>query len=154
AQSGWTVQRALDELDRNGVATGIASSGSTLPVQEARAFNEFAAQMGRDHPGRFGLFAALPLPDVDACLKEIEHAYDVLKADGVGLVTNYGELWLGDPRFAPVFDELNRRKAVVYVHPADAPCCDHLSYMAPPTVGGSWIEWPMNSARAILSLFL
>ena len=153
AQKGWTVQRAIDALDRNGIATGIASSGSTLPVDKARAFNEFGAGIGRDHPGRFGLFAALPLPDIEASLKEIEYALDVLKADGVGLVTSYGELWLGDPKFRPVLDELNRRKAVVYVHPTDAPCCVGISYMAPP-VAGSWIEWPMHTARTILSLLL
>jgi predicted TIM-barrel fold metal-dependent hydrolase len=93
------------------------------------------------------------LPDIDASLREIGYAFDVLKADGIGLVTNYGDLWLGDPKFAPVFEELSRRKAVIYVHPADAPCCDRLSYMAPP-VGGSWIEWPMHTARAILSLWV
>jgi predicted TIM-barrel fold metal-dependent hydrolase len=153
AQSGWTVQQALDALDRNGVATAIASAGSTLPVDKARAFNEFGARIGRDHAGRFGLFAALPLPDIDASLKEIAHAYDVLKADGIGLATSYGDLWLGDRRFEPVLEELNRRKAVVFVHPADAPCCVNLSYQAPP-VGGSWIEWPMHSARTMLSLLL
>jgi len=153
AQAGWTVARAIDELDRNGIATGLASSGSTLPVDQARAFNEFATRLGRDHPGRFGLFAALPLPDIDASLKEIEHALDVLKADGFGLVTSYGDLWLGDPKLRPVFAELNRRKAVVYVHPTDAPCCVNLSYWTPP-VAGSWIEWPMHTARAILSLML
>ena len=153
SQFGWTVQRALDELDRNGVATGIASSGSTLPVEKARAFNEFGTRIGRDHPGRFGLFAALPLPDIDASLKEIEYAFDVLKTDGIGLSTSYGDLWLGDPKLRPVFEELNRRKAVVYVHPNDAPCCVNMSYQAAP-VGGSWIEWPMHTARTILSLML
>jgi predicted TIM-barrel fold metal-dependent hydrolase len=153
AQKTWTVPQAIEELDRNGIATGIASSGSSLPHDKARAFNEFGAKLGHDHPGRFGLFATLPLPDIDASLKEIEYALDVLKADGIGLVTSYGELWLGDPKLRPVFAELNRRKAVVYVHPTDAPCCVHMSYQAPP-VGGSWIEWPMHTARTILSLML
>ena len=153
AQAGWTVQRAIDELDRNGIASGIASAGSTLPVEKARAFNEFGARVVRDHPGRFGLFATLPLPDIDASLKEIEYGLDVLKADGIGLVTSYGELWLGDPKLRPVLAELNRRKAVVYVHPTDAPCCVNMSYWTPPVVG-SWIEWPMHTARTILSLML
>jgi predicted TIM-barrel fold metal-dependent hydrolase len=153
AQKAWTVQQAIEELDRNGVATGIASAGSSLPVDKARAFNEFGAKVAHDHPGRFGLFATLPLPDVDASLKEIEYGLDVLKADGIGIVTSYGDLWLGDPKLRPVLAELNRRKAVVYVHPGDAPCCTGLSYMAPP-VGGSWIEWPMHTARTILSLML
>jgi predicted TIM-barrel fold metal-dependent hydrolase len=153
AQKGWTLQQAIEELDRNGVATAIASAGSSLPVQKARAFNEFGARVGNDHRGRFGLFATLPLPDIDASLKEIEYALDMLKADGIGIVTSYGDLWLGDPKLRPVFAELNRRKAVVYVHPADAPCCVGLSYQVPP-VGGSWIEWPMQTARTILSLML
>lgn len=153
SQVGWTVQRAVEELDRNGVATGIASSGATLPVEKARAFNEFGARIGRDNPGRFGLFAALPLPDIEASLREIEYALDVLKADGFGISASYGELWLGDPKLRPVFEELNRRKAVVYVHPNDAPCCIGMSYQGGPVVG-SWIEWPMHTARTILSLML
>jgi predicted TIM-barrel fold metal-dependent hydrolase len=153
AQQSWTVARAIEELDRNGVATGIASAGSATPVDKARAFNEFAARLGNDHEGRFGLFATLPLPEIDASLKEIEYAFDVLKADGIGLVTSYGDLWLGDPKLRPVMAELNRRKAVVYVHPADAPCCVNMSYWTPPVVG-SWIEWPMHTARTILSLML
>jgi 6-methylsalicylate decarboxylase len=153
AQKSWTVARAIEELDRNGVATGIASAGSATPADKARIFNDFAARLGSDHKGRFGLFATLPLPDIDASLKEIEYGLDVLKADGIGLVTSYGDLWLGDPKLRPVLSELNRRKAVVYVHPTDAPCCVNLSYWTPPVVG-SWIEWPMHTARTILSLML
>jgi len=153
AQQSWTVARAIEELDRNGVATGIASAGSATPVDKARGFNEFAARLGSDHKGRFGLFATLPLPEIDTSLKEIEYAFDVLKADGIGLVTSYGDLWLGDPKLRPVMAELNRRKAAVYVHPADAPCCVNMSYWTPPVVG-SWIEWPMHTARTILSLML
>jgi 6-methylsalicylate decarboxylase len=153
SQQGWTVSRAIEELDRYGIATGIASAPSTLSIALTRSFNEFGARVGRDHPGRFGQFATLPMPDADACLKEIEYAYDVLKVDGVGLLASYDDLWLGDPRLRPVFEELNRRKAVIYVHPGDAPCCVGLSYQSP-TVGGSWIEWPMATARTILSLML
>ena len=80
----WTVQRAIEDMDRYGIATTIASRTSNT-VKEVREFNEFATQIGRDHPRRFGLFAALPLPEIDASLKEIEYALDVLKADGFGL---------------------------------------------------------------------
>ena len=76
----------------------------------ARACNEYGAKLVQDHPTRFGLFAAMPLPDVDATLKEIEYAYDTLKADGIGLLTSYDDIWLGNPAFRPVMEELNRRQ--------------------------------------------
>jgi 6-methylsalicylate decarboxylase len=156
----WTPQRAIEEQDRNGIATGFASSASGWgPVEpavarrNARAWNDYAARLAQDHPGRFGLLAALPLPDIDSALAEAAYAFDTLHADGIGLQTSYGALWLGDPAFAPLWAELNHRHAVVYVHPTDAPCSVGLSYMAAP-VFGSWIEWPMNSARTMFSLLL
>lgn len=83
------------------------------------------------------------------------NAFDVLKADGLGVATNCGDVWLGDPRFDPIWQEVDRRRAVVFVHPKDAPCCgpEKLSYMIAP-VTGPWLEWPMNTARTILSLML
>ena len=114
--------------------------------------------MCKDHPDRFGLWARLPLTDVDASLKEIEYGLDVLKADGIGLVTSYQDMWLGDPKFQSIWQELNRRKSVVYVHPNDANCCggpNALTYEKQhPPVGGSWFEYPMNTARTIFSLML
>jgi predicted TIM-barrel fold metal-dependent hydrolase len=103
--------------------------------------------MRADYKGRFGLFAVLPLPDVDASLKEIEYAFDTLKADGVGLLTSYGDAWLGDPRLEPVFDELNRRRAIVYTHPTDASCCHGIGNANP-----SVVEWFSDTARSINSL--
>jgi predicted TIM-barrel fold metal-dependent hydrolase len=103
--------------------------------------------MVSDYRGRFGLFAVLPLPDIDASLREIEFALDTLKADGVGLLTSYGNMWLGDTRLRPVFDELNRRGAVVYTHPTDAPCCHSLANASPAT-----LEWFTDTARSIMSL--
>lgn len=103
--------------------------------------------MVSDYKGRFGLFAVLPLPDIDASLREMEFALDTLKADGVGLLTSYGNMWLGDVRLRPVFDELNRRGAVVYTHPTDAPCCHSLANANPAT-----LEWFTDTARSIMSL--
>ena len=158
--SAWSPTRAIEEQDRNGVATGFVSSASGWKIADkeqsrkaARNWNDYVKGLGQDHPGRFGLLAALPLPDIDASLKEVEYAFDTLKADGIGLQTSYDQLWLGDPAFAPLWQELDRRKAVVYVHPTDAPCSVGLSYMAAPVLG-SFIEWPMNSARTMFSLLL
>ena len=92
----------------------------------ARESNEYAKKLETDHPGRFGTFATLPLPHVDESLKEIDYAFDTLKVDGVGIMTSYGDKWLGDPEFAPVWEELNRRKATVYTHPTGANCCVNL----------------------------
>ena len=88
--------------------------------------------------------------DTDTTLKEIEYAFDTLKADGVGLQTNYGDKWLGDAVYKPVFDELNRRKAVVYVHPLVASCCAQLNVGAFPAV----IEVPHDTTRTVTSLLL
>jgi 6-methylsalicylate decarboxylase len=152
----WTAAHALEHMDQSGIATAIASLSpwgvafadlAQLP-KLARICNDFAAQMIRDHPGRFGLFAAMPLPDVDASLKEIAYALDTLKADGIGLMTSYGDKWPGDPMFAPVFEELDRRQAVVYFHPTTASCCGNLI----PGLNPAPLEWPFDTARAVASL--
>jgi len=90
----------------------------------------------------------LPLPDADASLKEIEYALDVLKADGISVLSSYGTKWLGDPSFAPVWEELNRRKTTVYTHPADANCCINLVQGVVPFA----VEWGADTTRSITSL--
>lgn len=153
----FSPARTVENLDRIGVATAMLSI--TAPgvsfgdVQEARRLardmNEYAtAKMVSDYKGRFGLFAVLPLPDVQGSLQEIAYAFDTLKADGVGLLTSYGNTWLGAPSFNPVFEELNRRKAVVYTHPIDAPCCQNLM----PGVAPQMLEYPTDTSRAIVNL--
>ena len=159
-QVGWSIEKALADMDKANVRTGILSLASTPGVwfdkgpaeaiKMARECNDFGAKMVKDYPGRFGLFATLPMIDVDASLKEIAYAFDVLKADGVGLQTNYGDVWPGDAKFKPVFDELNRRKAVVYFHPLVAACCGRLSVGTFPAV----IEVPHDTTRAVVSLLL
>ena len=158
ANTRWTPAQSIDDMDRGGVAAAIVSItnpglwfGDARQTERlARACNEYGAKLVQDHPGRFGLFAAMPLPDVDATLKEIAYAYDVLKADGVGLLTSYGDTWLGNRAFRPVMEELNRRKAIVHVHPTAANCCRNLEYA--PGVGAGSIEYGTDTTRAIMGI--
>ena len=113
-----------------------------------RECNEYFARLVTDHPGRFGLFAAVPLPNVDAALREIDYALGTLKADGIALFTVYGDKWLGDPAFDPVFEELNRRKAVLFTHPNTANCCRNLL----PNIADGTIEWGTDTTRAIANV--
>jgi predicted TIM-barrel fold metal-dependent hydrolase len=149
----WTPAKSIDDMDRGGVATSILSV--TIPgvwladVEKSRALtrecNEYGARLVTDYPGRFGMFPALPLPDIEGSLREIEYVLDVLKADGIGLLTSYGDKWLGDPAFDPVMVELNRRKAVVYTHPTLANCCRNLV----PDVQPAIVEYGTDTSRAI-----
>jgi predicted TIM-barrel fold metal-dependent hydrolase len=152
----WTALRTIEEMDRHGVTSAILSlspPGCRMGDLEAnrmlaRICSEYAAGMIQDHPGRFGLFAPLPMPDIDGALHAIGYALDVLKADGIALMTSYGNKWLGDPSFDPVLEELNRRKALVYVHPLAPDCCAGLMGWVPDAL----IEYPQDTSRAILSL--
>lgn len=121
----WTPQVSLDEMEASSVASVILSStrpgvwfgDAALAGELSRELNEYGARLVNDYPGRFGLFATLPLPDVEGTLREIEYAFDVLDADGVTVMSNYDDIYLGDPRLEPVMAELDRRRAVVYEHP-------------------------------------
>ena len=152
----WTVERSLEDMDKAGVATSITSittPGVWIGDNEqgrrmARECNDYAARLVADYPGRFGMFTALPLPDIDASLREIEHGLDVLKADGICLFTSYRDKWLGDPAFDPVMEELNRRKAVVFTHPEAPLCCRGLI----PGINEAVIEYGTDTARAIARL--
>jgi predicted TIM-barrel fold metal-dependent hydrolase len=155
----WTPQTSIQMMDEAGVATAMLSPVQRLVMDSmsdkserartlTRQSNEYNAQLVNDFPGRFGMLAALPLPDQDGSLKEIEYSFDTLKADGIALWTDYIDKWPGDPAFASVFDELNRRKAVVFFHPAISTCCRNL-----PGQSGI-IEYDLDTARAIDSLIL
>jgi predicted TIM-barrel fold metal-dependent hydrolase len=153
---GWTLAKFIEEMDEGGVATSITSlappgvwtGDDSVARTTARGCNDYAARLVTDHPGRFGIFATLPLPDLEGSLREIEYAFDVLKADGVAMFTSYGDKWLGDPFFAPVFEELNRRKAVAYTHPKTANCCKNVLA----GINDSNIEYTTDTTRAIAQI--
>ena len=148
-----TIAKQIEEMDQAGVALSVISISVpdlNFPDQAAarkfsRMANEFSAKLCAEHRGRFGQFAYVPFPDVEGTLKEIEYALDTLKADGVFMRTNYGDKFLGDPIFTPVFEELNRRSAVLYTHPASHPCCERLV----PGLRDADIEYGTNTTRAI-----
>ena len=152
----WSLAKTLNDMDKAGVATAILSVttpqvsvfDAASAIRIARESNEWTAKVGKDYPGRFGSFAMLPMHNMDAALKELEYAMDVLKADGIGLLTSYGDKWLGHPSFAPVMDELNRRKAILYTHPTSANCCNNLLTDVPPTV----IEFGTDTTRTITDI--
>ncbi len=160
AVRSWTPQRALQELDRHGVATAVLSgtafralfelSGMQATRQLVRRINEYGGELTGDHPQRFRLFGYLPLPDVEGSLAEIDYVSSKLRPTGFGVFTSYGDKWIGDPQFWPVLEELNRRRATVFCHP-DAPnCCVNLL----PQVSSGLIEFPYDTGRAVISLLL
>ncbi len=140
--SNWTPQRSIEDMDKAGTATAITSP--TTPqigflsapdaARIARESNEYAKRLMTDFP--------------DESLGEIEYAFDTLRVDGIGMMTSYGDKWLGDPQFAPVFDELNRRKATVYTHPTTANCCINLVQ----GIGDATVEYGADTTRTIANL--
>jgi predicted TIM-barrel fold metal-dependent hydrolase len=152
----WTPEVALKVMDESGIATAMTSISAPGiwygNVEESRRlsreFNEYATKLARDHPGRFGTLLTIPLPDVEGSLREIEYGFDTLKADGVCFMTSYANKWPGEKEFAPVFDELNRRGAVVYFHPLCPDCCKGLITDVP----DSSVEFMFDTVRAVMSL--
>jgi len=153
----WSIEQSLADMDEGEVATAIISLPHPVGVWEgdaaaqrrlARDWNEFSTRLAQDHQGRFGVFATLPILDIDGSLREIEYALDTLNADGIGLMTNIGDRWLGDPHYDPIFAELNRRKAVAYTHPIAPACCNNIL----PGVNDSVIEFATDTTRAIARL--
>ncbi|MFH8409153.1 amidohydrolase family protein [Streptomyces sp. NPDC018019] len=126
---GWSPKSAIAMMDEQGIATGVLSVtapgvhlGDDAQARDlARAVNEYGAEVVKDSPDRFGHFAGLPLPDVDAAVAEAVHALDTLHADGVVLMSNARGRYLGDPDFEPLWAELDRRGANVFIHPAQPP---------------------------------
>jgi len=152
----WSPDSAIDFMDSQQVATGILSLTAPSVIgwdkserrRMARRVNEYTADLVTKRPDRFGNFATLPLPDAEGALWELEHALDTLRADGVILLANYAGKYLGEAAFEPIWSELHRRHAVVFVHPGQPPL---------PTaagVPGPLVDYPFDTTRAAVQLVL
>jgi predicted TIM-barrel fold metal-dependent hydrolase len=154
----WSAAEHVAAMDRLGIATSllsISSPGVHLADESAvrdlaREVNEAGRRAVVDHAGRFGLLASLPLPDVDAAIAEIAHCHDSLHVDGYVLLTNVGGTYLGDPSWEPVFAELNRRRARVFLHPTSPACWEQTSLGRPRPM----LEFMFDTTRAIVNLIL
>jgi 6-methylsalicylate decarboxylase len=153
----WSLAKTLDDMDKAGVGTSILSvttpqvsfTNAANAKRIARDSNEWTAKLAGDNKGKFGSFAMLPMQSVDDALRELAYALDVLKADGIGLLSSYGDKWLGHPSFAPIMDELNRRKAILFTHPGTADCCK--SILAP-DIPATVIEFQTDTTRTITDI--
>jgi predicted TIM-barrel fold metal-dependent hydrolase len=156
----WDLAYTLDDMDKSGISTAIISPPTGFAeriaadkrVSTVRTVNEYGADLVRDHKGRFLQLVYMPLPDVDAALKEIDRGFGALNCVGAGFATSYGEKYVSDPAFAPVFEELNRRKALCYFHPLAAACCTRLFPDYPEEA--NLLEIPYDTGRAVMGLLL
>ncbi len=152
----WSKASTLSYMDDAGIDVAITSistpgvhMGDDSAARDlARRVNELSAELIQERPDRFGGFAALPLPDVEGALRALEYGLDVLKLDGVVLFSNARGIYLGDTRFGPLFDELERRGAVVFVHPTSSPDPAARSLGLP----DSLIDFTADTTRAVAQL--
>src|ERR1700686_4576702 len=154
----WTPEKTLAQMDKFDIAVSMLSMTQMGDIlydntekgrKAVRTGNDYGAKVMSDHPKRFGLFTGVPLPDIDGVMKEIEYGLDTLKADGIGIYTNDNQTrWPGDKYFDPLWKELNRRKAVVYMHPLAPPCCVDLNDDVPSAMN----EYDFDITRACTSI--
>jgi 6-methylsalicylate decarboxylase len=153
----WRMQQAHDMMGAMGIDAAVASpspgvywGGDTgFAVKLARETNEFVADVVRDDPEHFGGFATVPLPDVDASLEELEYAYDTLGLDGVVLYTSQGDRYLGDRSYDRFFEELDWRKAIVFIHPTTIPPGADATGL---TIPFGVAEFTFDTTRAVMNM--
>jgi predicted TIM-barrel fold metal-dependent hydrolase len=154
----WAATTHIEMMDRLNIAISFLSISSpgvhfgdgAAAVALAREVNEDGHRIVTEYPGRFGLLASLPTPDVDAAIAEIEYCYDHLGVDGVTLLTNVGGTYLGDPALEPIFDELDRRHARLFLHPTSPACWESTSFGRPRPM----LEFLFDTTRAVVNLVL
>ncbi len=154
----WTPEKTLEQMDKFGIAVSILSMtqmgdvlyrGDETGRRNVRTGNDYGAKLMQQWPKRFGLMGGVPLPDIDGVLKEIEYCYDTLKVDAIGIYTNDNKgRWPGDKYFEPMWQELNRRNAIVYMHPLAPNCCANLNYGP----AASMVEFDFDVTRAVASI--
>ena len=152
----WSIDDTIRCMDKHEIAVSVLSVSSPgtqfLPIEDnrrlCRQLNEELTSIVKAHPRRFANLAALPLPDVDAALKEIDFAFDDREFDGVGLFSNYEGKYLGDPLFDPVFERLNDRGATIFIHPAQPAAFDRIGLGLPSPI----LEFPFDSTRMLTNL--
>src|SRR5580692_3264702 len=154
----WTAAGHLELMDRLGIATTLLSISSpgvhfgddAAARALARAVNEEGHRLTEAHPGRLGLLASVPAPDIDGSVAEIRYCYEHLGVAGIALLTNVGGTYLGDPALEPVFRELDRRRARVFLHPTSPPCWEQTSLGRPRPM----LEFLFDTTRAVVNLVL
>jgi predicted TIM-barrel fold metal-dependent hydrolase len=152
----WSEELALRTMDDLGIEVAMLSVSSPsirfvsgdAERTLCRQINLAGAELLRRRPDRFGFFATLPLPDPEAALPELAFAIDELGADGIVLDSNVRGIYLGDERFGPVFDELNRRETVVFMHPTSPACFASIALGRPAPL----IEFPIDTTRTVVDL--
>lgn len=155
----WSAEEMIAVMDRQKIARSILSISSpgiyfgdeAQARQLARDVNQEAAGLTTRYPGRFGFFASLPLPDLDASLAEIDFAFDTLHADGVVLLSNSDGSYLGDPGLDPLLEALDRRGAVVFLHPT-SPACSCGVGPAGSALPAPILEFMFETTRAVTKL--
>ena len=154
----WTPEKSLALMANHQIAATILSFtspgiyfGDLAHTRDlARQCNDYLATLAQDHPGRFGGFAFLPLPDIDASLLEIERVLDDLKLDGITLLTSVDERYMGHADFEPIYEELNRRRVVTFIHPCYPPGTEARDWNIPRMI----IDYPFETTRVAANLIL
>ena len=154
----WTPEKSLAVMESHDIATTILSFsspgiyfGDLAQTRDlARRCNDYLAGLAADYPGRFGGFAFLPLPDVDASLRELERIEVELRLDGITLLTSVDERYIGHPDFEPVYQELNRRRTVTFTHPCYPPGTEAQGWNIPRMI----IDYPFETTRVAVNLIM